>query len=121
MRPLNFTTVEQTFALRKLLLERILRMFPRRRFVLIGDTSNRDVMSGYPMGGYPGVAKAALTSSACCSATSPLLTTDSPTAPAPSTASTAQSTCSSGTPDDRRPRLWQRRLRQRDGHSERYL
>jgi len=47
-RPLNFTTVEQTFAVRKFLLERILRMFPRRRFVLVGDVSNPNVMSGYP-------------------------------------------------------------------------
>ena len=47
-RPLNFTTVEQTFAVRKFLLERILRTFPRRRFVLIGDTTNSDIMSGYP-------------------------------------------------------------------------
>ena len=44
----QFTTVEQTFAVRKFLLERILRTFPRRRFMLIGDTSNPDIMSGYP-------------------------------------------------------------------------
>ena len=93
MRPLNFTTAEQTFAARKFLLERILRTFPRRRFELIGDTSNSDVISGYPE-----VAKAALTSSASCCATSPSLTTGSPTTPAASTASTAQSNCSSGPP-----------------------
>ena len=42
----QFTTVEQTFAVRKFLLERILRTFPRRQFGLIGDTSNPDVTSG---------------------------------------------------------------------------
>jgi hypothetical protein len=47
-RPLNFTTVDQTFAIRKFLLDRILQTFPNRRFVLFGDTSNSDVMTDYP-------------------------------------------------------------------------
>ncbi|CCX30892.1 hypothetical protein FPQ18DRAFT_334846 [Pyronema domesticum] len=47
-RPLNFTTVEQTFSVRKLLVEKILQTFPNRRFVLIGDTTNSDVMQEYP-------------------------------------------------------------------------
>lgn len=47
-RPLNFTTVDQTFTVRKTLLEKIIQTFPQRKFVLIGDTSNNDVMNGYP-------------------------------------------------------------------------
>lgn len=47
-RPLNFTTVDQTFSIRRLLLDRILQTFPRRRFVLVGDTTNPDVMADYP-------------------------------------------------------------------------
>ena len=47
-RPLNFTTVDQTFSIRRLLLDRILETFPRRRFVLVGDTTNPDIMADYP-------------------------------------------------------------------------
>ncbi|KAF8249973.1 hypothetical protein K440DRAFT_581663 [Wilcoxina mikolae CBS 423.85] len=47
-RPLNFTTVDQTFAIRKVLLDRILQTFPNRKFVLFGDTSNSDIMTDYP-------------------------------------------------------------------------
>jgi hypothetical protein len=46
--PLNFTTADQTFAVRKTLLRNIFKTFPRRRFVLIGDTTNNDVMGDYP-------------------------------------------------------------------------
>lgn len=47
-RPLNFTTVDQTFAVRKTLLTKVIQTFPQRKFVLVGDTSNNDVMHDYP-------------------------------------------------------------------------
>lgn len=47
-RPLNFTTVEQTFSTRRTLLYQIFQTFPKRKFVLVGDTSNSDVLSEYP-------------------------------------------------------------------------
>lgn len=47
-RPLNFTTVDQTFSVRKTLLNKIFETFPQRRFVLVGDTTNNDVMKDYP-------------------------------------------------------------------------
>jgi phosphatidate phosphatase APP1 len=47
-RPLNFTTVDQTFNVRKTLLDKIMQTFPQRKFILLGDTSNGDVMSEYP-------------------------------------------------------------------------
>jgi phosphatidate phosphatase APP1 len=48
-RPLNFTTVDQTFSIRKVLLEKIIQTFPGRKFVLVGDTTNPDVMRDYPL------------------------------------------------------------------------
>jgi len=48
IRPLNLTTVDQIFAVRRVNLRRIFGSFPQRKFVLIGDTSNSDIMSGYP-------------------------------------------------------------------------
>jgi len=47
-RPLNFTTLDQTFAIRKVRLLQVLESFPRRKFVLVADTSNADVMRDYP-------------------------------------------------------------------------
>lgn len=47
-RPLNFTTVDQTFAVRKTLLTKVIQTFPQRKFVLVGDTSNNDAMHDYP-------------------------------------------------------------------------
>lgn len=47
-RPLNFTTVDQTFSVRKTLLNKIFQTFPNRKFILIGDTTNNDVMNDYP-------------------------------------------------------------------------
>ncbi|KAI9799425.1 MAG: hypothetical protein M1825_004525 [Sarcosagium campestre] len=47
-RPLNFSDVSATLAIRKFLLTKILDTFPRRKFILVADTSNSDVMSDYP-------------------------------------------------------------------------
>ena len=47
-RPLNFSDVTATVSIRKYLLERIFQTFPQRKFVLIADTSNSDVMRDYP-------------------------------------------------------------------------
>lgn len=46
--PLSFLDVKETLSIRKHLVERLLTTFPRRKFVLIADTSNLDVMSAYP-------------------------------------------------------------------------
>jgi len=56
IRPLNLTTVDQIFAIRKVNLDRIFETFPQRKFVLIADTSNSDVMKDYPamVTAYPG-------------------------------------------------------------------
>ena len=47
-RPLNFSNVEETLSVRKVLLERIFQTYPQRKFILIADTSNSDVMKDYP-------------------------------------------------------------------------
>ncbi|KAL8387926.1 hypothetical protein RB595_009571 [Gaeumannomyces hyphopodioides] len=47
-RPLNFSDVTATLSIRKHLLDRIFETFPERRFVLVGDTSNSDIMKAYP-------------------------------------------------------------------------
>lgn len=47
-RPLNFTTAAQTFHSRQYLLYKIFQTFPKRKFVLIGDTTNNDVLTEYP-------------------------------------------------------------------------
>lgn len=47
-RPLNFSDVDATLSIRKYLLQKIFVTFPQRKFVLIADTSNSDVMSDYP-------------------------------------------------------------------------
>lgn len=47
-RPLNFSDVSATLSIRKFLLQKVFRTFPDRKFVLIADTSNSDVMRDYP-------------------------------------------------------------------------
>lgn len=47
-RPINCTGVSATMSIRKHLLRKIFQTFPKRRFILIGDTSNSDVMKEYP-------------------------------------------------------------------------
>jgi len=47
-RPLNFSDVSATLSIRMFLLQKIFQTFPQRKFVLIADTSNSDVMRDYP-------------------------------------------------------------------------
>jgi Uncharacterized conserved protein (DUF2183) len=47
-RPLNFSNIKETFHIRKFLLDKVFVTFPKRKFVLIADTSNSDVMKAYP-------------------------------------------------------------------------
>lgn len=47
-RPLNFTNVKETLEIRRYLLDRLFQTFPKRKFVLVADTSNSDVMKAYP-------------------------------------------------------------------------
>ncbi|KAF2213765.1 hypothetical protein CERZMDRAFT_67194 [Cercospora zeae-maydis SCOH1-5] len=47
-RPLNFSDIDATLAIRKYLLVRIFETFPQRKFILVADTSNSDVMKDYP-------------------------------------------------------------------------
>ncbi|ORX91065.1 hypothetical protein BCR34DRAFT_609055 [Clohesyomyces aquaticus] len=47
-RPLNFSDVSATLSIRKFLLDKIFATFPERKFVLVADTSNSDVMKAYP-------------------------------------------------------------------------
>lgn len=47
-RPLNFSDVSATLSIRKFLLIKIFETFPRRKFILVADTSNSDVMRDYP-------------------------------------------------------------------------
>ena len=44
-RPLNFSDVDATLSIRKFLLEKIFETFPERKFILVADTSNSDVVS----------------------------------------------------------------------------
>lgn len=55
-RPLNFSDVSATLSIRKFLLDKVFQTFPKRKFVLIADTSNSDVMRDYPamVTDYPG-------------------------------------------------------------------
>jgi Uncharacterized conserved protein (DUF2183) len=45
-RPLNFSDVSATLAIRRFLLDKIFLTYPKRKFVLVADTSNSDVMVG---------------------------------------------------------------------------
>ncbi|KAF2205053.1 hypothetical protein GQ43DRAFT_363275 [Delitschia confertaspora ATCC 74209] len=47
-RPLNFSDVSATLSIRQYLLTKIFETFPKRRFVLVADTSNSDIMKDYP-------------------------------------------------------------------------
>lgn len=47
-RPLNFSDVNATLSIRKYLLDKIFQTFPQRKFILVADTSNSDVMLDYP-------------------------------------------------------------------------
>jgi hypothetical protein len=55
-RPLNFSDVDATLSIRKFLLDKIFQTFPKRKFILVADTSNSDVMRDYPamVTDYPG-------------------------------------------------------------------
>jgi hypothetical protein len=48
VRPLNFSDVAATMNIRDFLLRKIFATFPERKFVLVADTSNGDVMQAYP-------------------------------------------------------------------------
>ena len=48
-RPLNFSDVSATLSIRKYLLEKIFETYPHRKFILMADTSNSDVMKDYPL------------------------------------------------------------------------
>jgi phosphatidate phosphatase APP1 len=43
-RPLKFSDVSATLSIRKFLLDKIFLTFPHRKFILVADTSNSDVM-----------------------------------------------------------------------------
>jgi hypothetical protein len=47
-RPLNFSDVSATLSIRKYLLDKVFQTFPQRKFILMADTSNSDVMRDYP-------------------------------------------------------------------------
>lgn len=55
-RPLNFSDVSATLSIREYLLDKVFQTFPERKFVLVADTSNSDVMKDYPLMAqrYPG-------------------------------------------------------------------
>lgn len=55
-RPLNFSNVQATLSIRKFLLDKVFQTFPHRKFILVADTSNSDVMRDYPQMAvdYPG-------------------------------------------------------------------
>ncbi|KKY14585.1 putative protein of unknown function DUF2183 [Phaeomoniella chlamydospora] len=48
-RPLNFSDASATLSIRKFLLQKIFQTFPKRKFILVGDTTNSDVMKDYPL------------------------------------------------------------------------
>jgi len=47
-RPLNFTNADETLSVRLYLLQKIFDSFPNRKFILVGDVSNSDIMKDYP-------------------------------------------------------------------------
>lgn len=47
-RPLNFSDLSATLSIREFLLVKIFETFPNRKFILVADTSNSDVMRDYP-------------------------------------------------------------------------
>lgn len=58
-RPLNFSDVSATLSIRRFLLDKIFLTYPQRKFILVADTSNPDVMKAYPAlyKDYPGQVK----------------------------------------------------------------
>ncbi|KAG9239140.1 hypothetical protein BJ875DRAFT_366295 [Amylocarpus encephaloides] len=48
-RPLNFSDISATLSIRKFLLTKIFQTYPQRKFILVADTSNSDVMKDYPL------------------------------------------------------------------------
>ncbi|KAG9010642.1 hypothetical protein FRB94_010119 [Tulasnella sp. JGI-2019a] len=48
LRTMNLTMYSQIFDPRRVNLIRIVQSFPKRRFIIMGDTSNSDAMAGYP-------------------------------------------------------------------------
>lgn len=50
-RPLNFSDVSATLSIRKFLLDKIFLTYPQRKFILVADTSNADVMVSNMYGG----------------------------------------------------------------------
>jgi phosphatidate phosphatase APP1 len=48
-RPLNFSDVAATLSTRKYMLIKMFESFPQRKFILVADTSNSDVMKDYPL------------------------------------------------------------------------
>jgi len=48
IRSLNFTTADQILKVRNTTLIKVLQAFPQRKFILLADTSNGDVMKDYP-------------------------------------------------------------------------
>ncbi|EPE25515.1 hypothetical protein GLAREA_01427 [Glarea lozoyensis ATCC 20868] len=48
-RPLNFSDISATLSIRKYLLTKVFETFPTRKFILVADTSNSDVMKDYPL------------------------------------------------------------------------
>ncbi|EEH40568.2 hypothetical protein PAAG_09021 [Paracoccidioides lutzii Pb01] len=55
-RIVNLTDLKATWAIREFLLDKIFQTFPKRKFIIVGDTTNLDIMSGYPrlVTKYPG-------------------------------------------------------------------
>ncbi|PGH04762.1 hypothetical protein AJ79_06983 [Helicocarpus griseus UAMH5409] len=55
-RIFNFTNLGATLSIREFLLDKIFQTFPHRKFILVGDTTNFDIMSSYPqlVTKYPG-------------------------------------------------------------------
>ncbi|KAI9675579.1 MAG: hypothetical protein M1817_000945 [Caeruleum heppii] len=47
-RPLNFSDMSATLSIRKFLLAKIFETFPQRKFILVADTTNSDVLRAYP-------------------------------------------------------------------------
>ncbi|KAL8857137.1 MAG: hypothetical protein Q9178_006313 [Gyalolechia marmorata] len=47
-RPLNFSDVSATLSIRKFLLDKVFETYPKRKFIMMADTSNSDVMKAYP-------------------------------------------------------------------------
>lgn len=47
-RPLNFSDISATLSIRRFLLDKIFLTYPHRKFILMADTSNSDVMKAYP-------------------------------------------------------------------------